>query len=157
MPNWVSNELSITGELQTVRQLFSEVTIKNEDGQDEFDFNAIIPMPAHQPDLTKANPFWRGDVGSEEREKFGSNNEIDWAYENWGTKWGACDSWLTPPWNTKDSANATGSISFNTAWGGVPNLMSSLSKKFPSLTFEYEYTDDEGEGESYVFKKGKSV
>lgn len=153
MPNWVSNALTITGELQTVKELFQKVTTKNDDGEDEFDFNAIIPMPAHQPDLTKANPFWRGDVGSEEREKFGSNNGIDWAYENWGTKWGACESWLTPPSGTNNSANATGSILFSTAWVGVPDLIYNLSKRYPSLTFEYEYTDDEGDGESYVFKK----
>lgn len=157
MPNWVSNELTITGELQTVKELFQKVTTKNEDGEEEFDFNSVVPMPTHQPDLTQPHPFWRGDVGSEERDRFGSNNEIDWAYEHWGTKWGACNSWLQPPWNTKDTTNAQGSISFNTAWSGVPDLICSLSKQYPLLTFDYDYTDDDGEGESYLFKSGKEL
>lgn len=50
--------------------------------------NFLVPMPKHQPDLSKPNPFFReGSLGSEEMKIYGRNNWYDWSIDNWGTKW----------------------------------------------------------------------
>ncbi len=55
----------------------------------------------------------------------------EWSRKHWGTKWNACHSEQT------DNA-----ITFETAWNGVTALMVALSKKFPNVSFEYSYADE---------------
>ena len=51
--------------------------------------NTLYPMPKHQPDLNKPNPFYaKGSLGKEQEDMYGRNNTwYDWSINNWGTKW----------------------------------------------------------------------
>lgn len=134
MPNWCSNTLVVRGSKEELDRMYNKVMVKG-----EFDFNAIIPMPEHQPDPKKPNAFFAdGNLGQEERKKFGSNNWYDWSNDNWGTKWNASDSYGTRPYAEGKPAE----ISFNTAWSPVPDLIDTLSTQFPTLTFEYSYSEE---------------
>lgn len=52
---------------------------------------------------------------------------------NWGTKWNAYESYI----------DGDGAIYFQTAWSGVPDLIAQLAAKFPSLTIEYDFADED--------------
>lgn len=83
MPDWVRNRLICN--VKTAKKLLS---IKN--GKLVVDFNNLIKMPEHQPDLDKPNPFLaKGDLSSEDIKKYNDRNWYEWSYENWGCKWNA--------------------------------------------------------------------
>lgn len=68
-----------------------------------------------------------------ELEKIGCPTWYEWGIKNWGTKWNAYDQEEISP----------NKIKFETAWNGVVALMTELSKRFPDVTFTYEYADED--------------
>ena len=128
MPNWCSNVL------RGPKELLETFLSKDDNGEAYLDFNKIIPMPEHQPDLTKPNPFWRKDLGSKESKQLpGDMNWYSWAPRHWGTKWNACDSHI---------ALDDGSISFNTAWSPPEPIFNYLMEKYPEHNWSLEYEED---------------
>ena len=69
--------------------------------------------------------------------EFGAKDWYDWSIKNWGTKWNAYSSIL----EVKDEYSVE--LSFQTAWSGVPDIISKLTEMFPTFTFEYEYADED--------------
>jgi len=65
-------------------------------------------------------------------DEVGARDWYSWACKNWGTKWNAYEV---------DAADAC--ITFDTAWSGVPDLITELSLKFPDVTFGYAYADED--------------
>ena len=65
--------------------------------------------------------------------KYSAPTWYEWAIENWGTKWSAYDTEITED-NT---------IEFNTAWSNAFPIISELAYKFPNITFEYRWADEE--------------
>ena len=63
---------------------------------------------------------------------YGYANWYNWRLANWGTKWNAYESYI----------DGDGAICFQTAWSGVPDLIAQLAAKFPSLTIEYDFADE---------------
>ena len=61
----------------------------------------------------------------------------EWRCKNWGTKWNAYDSYYDMLSETQVL------IYFQTAWSGVPKLIELLVQKFPTLQFEYKYSDED--------------
>ena len=130
MPNWCENQLVVRGEPDEVRKMVEFV--KGENG--DFDFNTIIPYPAH---------FKEQDAKVEKMRAEGVNwNDIpsdgynsggyDWCCENWGTKWNA---------NVLDVDVYGGVASYfiDTAWSPPLPVIHELSKKFPTLYFEITF------------------
>jgi hypothetical protein len=68
---------------------------------------------------------------------YGYLNWYDWSLANWGTKWNAYESCMNEP--TEKSVT----IYFQTAWSGVPMLVSMLVEKFPNLGFQYKFADED--------------
>lgn len=69
----------------------------------------------------------------ENAQKYGCRTWYKWAICNWETKWNAMNSVRITP-------NA---VSFETAWSGVPNLMSKVSERFPGMPLVYAYADED--------------
>jgi hypothetical protein len=158
MPNWVNNELTIRGPKAELDKLLAQVLVPqyNEYTKSDelvLDFNTIIPMPAHQPDLDKPNPFWGEghNIGPDERENFGDNTWYYWAPDNWGTKWNAGDTYVSQPRDEGDSAF----ISFNTAWGPPDPIFEALSIQYPALEFEILWMEEQGFGALYKMVNGE--
>lgn len=105
MPNHVTNKIEFHGEQENIKKVLE--LIKGED--DYIDFEKIIPMPDN---------IFRGDLGREERELYGTNNWYDWSIENWGTKWNAYDCYL-------EDDNI---IIFNTAWSAPIPVLDALAE-----------------------------
>lgn len=63
----------------------------------------------------------------------GSKTWYEWCCRNWGTKWNS----LEPRYADYNI------IIFETAWSGVPVLIAKLAEKFPDITFDYDYADED--------------
>jgi len=78
-------------------------------------------------------------------DNYGYDNWYDWAYKNWGTKWGCYDGEYDD-----------GIYSFTTAWNSVSELIiNKLSKDIPS--FEYFYEEEQGWGAEIDMVDGEVV
>ena len=79
-------------------------------------------------------------------EKYGKDNWYDWAYENWGTKWGCYD-------NECDD----GMYRFTSAWGPIDAsiILEFLVKDIP--TFSYSYEEEQGWGAEFEFEDGEET
>jgi hypothetical protein len=158
MPNWIRNNVTFSG--NGVAKMREE--IKGE-GEDQFiDFNKIAPIPTElegtrsplliitqeeydeqerriaTDDLTKQEREWgvsRGltrELADEYQQKFGATDWYNWQIENWGTKW-----------NASESINFGDGIEFNTAWSTPFNLIIALSKKYPEVSINVRYADED--------------
>lgn len=116
MPNYCDNSLTIYANNETIEKIRSLVHSE----ENEFDFNNIIPMPAH---------IYDGVLGSEERELYGMNNWYDWSNQYWGTKW-----------NSVDACFGDNNFYFQTAWSPASPVVAELARLFPDaeLWFQYE-------------------
>ena len=121
MPNHVTNVIEFYCDPEKVAEIKKFMT--NEADDRKFDFNKLIPMPEH---------IFRGDLGPDERKKYGADNWYDWSVEHWGTKWNAYEVW----WG--DDV-----VEFNTAWSSVPKIVRALSKRFPDVKMDYQLADED--------------
>lgn len=71
---------------------------------------------------------------------YGAKNWYEWRINNWGTKWNA--------YNISKIGENT--VQFDTAWNGVPELIMFLAEKFPDVTMDYIYAD-----ENYGYNVGR--
>lgn len=129
MPNHVTNILSVSGDREKVREMFEAIK-SDEIGLGSIDFNKVIPMPEH---------IFSGNLGMAEREKYGKDNWYDWSISNWGTKWNSYgyDGAYTP--QDFDGEH----IEFQTAWSRPENVIAALAAKYPDLSFEHKWADED--------------
>ncbi len=126
MPNHVQTLVNLQGETKELIKLNKYVSNPaHEDiNQRPFDFEKIIPMPAH---------IYRGNIGPKEEEKYGAENcWYKWSIKNWGTKW-----------NCYEVNVDVGYFSFWTAWSFPEPILRKLSKKFPKIKFFIQYADED--------------
>lgn len=121
MPNYCYGRLRIQ---TSILERFQDFLCFIKSDESEFDFNRVIPMPDY---------IYRGNLGSEEREKYGANNWYDWSCINWGTKWNAVDVRIDGD-----------SVYFWTAWSPCSPVILALSKAFPDVALTYYYLDEGG-------------
>lgn len=129
MPNYIKNKLIIKGtdeQIKKVKDFLKPKEPTQGENQEEsiaLDFNSITPMPKW---------VYQGDLGLKETQKYGEENcWYEWSIKNWGTKWNA--------FGTSEQGNI---IEFETAWNGVPKLISKLGIIFPDIEFEYLFADE---------------
>lgn len=156
MPNWVHNNLSITGpesdvqavktrlaapyerlyskmtkegpvtEMVTVEQDFSFWNIVHPEGEDRVKYEESQGAPG-------AAPFW-----------------YDWNCNNWGTKWDT-DAELT-----EHAADHLQYV-FDTAWSPPLDALMTLGKNFPNVHVELDWEEEQGFGGTYTFTEGVLV
>ena len=61
-------------------------------------------------------------------EKYGTYQPIDWQYNNWGTKWGDCETKLIDDVINKDGRELH--FTFDSAWGEPFRLLNDIAIKF---------------------------
>lgn len=135
MPNWVKNNVSVTGDKVAVN-LFADRHFKNgEEGDSgkQFNFETIVPMP---------EAVFRGPIGAEEQKKYGDLNWYDWSIQNWGTKWNAHDTAIDGITEFSDST-AEFRFTFYTAWSCPEQIYSEIAKIYPNLEFDVEFADED--------------
>ena len=160
MPNWVKNIVRFNCDEEQMNRIKNAITDEKED----IDFNKIVPMPGSL-NLTsgsitdKALDCYRnGDVNSYQlmekykigHETFDAYYELgkiydfnireygfptwyEWCTSNWGTKWNASETY----WYSDDI------VTFETAWSCPIQVFEKLSERFPDISFEVAFADDD--------------
>lgn len=138
MPNWCYNTLQLESG-KSVEDLIKPYLVYGEDGELEFDFDKVIPIPE---DLKITASFGTQDKELQEkyetnRFKHGFENWYDFCVQKWGTKWrGGCGQ-----------LNEDGSsISFDTAWSPPIPVIEEIAKKLPDDDMLILNYIEEGEG-----------
>jgi hypothetical protein len=72
-----------------------------------------------------------GRICYENEVNYGYKNWYNWTIDNWGTKWGASETYIDG-----------GEISFETAWSTPFPLIKKLSEMFPDLTLKIRFADE---------------
>ena len=140
MPNHVENDLTISGNLETINNL-----LERYHGETILDADRIIPYPEN---------FRQADKASEEAMEQARKKQItfeqaylvkdgfnhggyEWCIQHWGTKWGMYE--FTPLVKTSDSVR----VGFQSAWEPPLPLIEKMSEDFPELIFRLTYFDDD--------------
>ena len=108
MPNWCSNNITISGPVETIKTLWDEAN--SEDGGL---LNAMVPMPKELKDTTSPSDLDE-EAQAEMIKKFGASDWYSWCVNNWGTKWDISTEGL----EFTDNEDGTASIDgwFDSAW-----------------------------------------
>jgi hypothetical protein len=141
MPNWVSTTLTVKGS-QTEVQRFVEGV------KDSKILESYVPCPE------ELHATVAGSVGEDKAEehrrqqesniaKYGHKDWYDWSYENWGTKWGDCDTDIQP-FYVNNSGSWEVVIRYMTAWGPADAGFLKVSAMFPTLLFTFDYDEEAG-------------
>lgn len=92
----------------------------------------MVRMEKEQPQLF-ANAVAEGKKRLHNIAEYGVPDWYSWRIANWGTKW-----------NTYESREIDeNTIEFQTAWNGIPDAVKLLAEKFPEVTIEYKYADED--------------
>ncbi|MDE2761585.1 MAG: hypothetical protein OXK74_02205 [Gemmatimonadota bacterium] len=147
MPNWVTNNVSIFHEDQSViDEMFDMLTRTPENGEENDDdrrvtFTKLVPMPPvlegaidsrHRKVLTiiytddegrhRERPATEKEVA--EMEKVGHTNWYDWREAHWGVKWDASHS-------TATKGDRSISLRFDTPWGPPEPIIDAIRERWP--------------------------
>ncbi len=155
MPNWCSNELSISGEkavlvrfLEGLKALPASYAEEKPITEPCYTLNSYVPVPAeiqakpYSPNFSASIPSLQQECG------------YNWQSEHWGTKWDCfADSdfefEMKRIWSEL-GAQPEGIVSvtlmFETAWSPIDAWVKKVGMQFPKLTFELHYM---GEGASF--------
>lgn len=151
MPNWVSNTITVIGETpQDIAEFqkamskpiprMSDNGVPTETEPTEFSFWNI---KAPEPEIWEE--YFTVSSGGGKT----PNNWYDWNNRNWGTKWDAGSVY------TEANDNEM-SISFETAWSPVEQIVDILSLQFRHLSFHYSYEEENGWGGEATYEAGES-
>ena len=124
MPNWVMNDLKITGSETELERFIAECFTIEAEGP-RLDFDKLIPMP----DAIRSNT---DDGGTEVDNSFRFPDWYMWKCEHWGTKWNACYTQLTITGNGSKLIK----LHFHTAWAPPWPIYEELAERFLLLTIE---------------------
>ena len=127
MPNWCDNNLRVAGDAEALKRFVVDVT--NEDESIEIMKN-LLPFP------TKLEGK---DILDKDGNVFGrafTDDGYNWCLENWGTKWGDCETEITV--NDPDYLV----IRFQSAWSPALEGLARISTMFPTLTFQTDWVEE---------------
>lgn len=89
------------------------------------------------------------------------NDWYNWNVRNWGTKWDVAVrddeafAEVQIAFNKSDGDKSVVSYHFNTAWGPAVEAIATLSEQYPTLTFDYDYEEEQGWGGELTIKAGQ--
>lgn len=167
MPNWVSNSLSVTGEISAVRAFHDKATKPHPVGADE---HGVVEYSA-EPEFS----FWNfvappmsavesgeyfGTHGWSEGKEVGhtANNWYEWNNSNWNTKWDACEVWSEGVEEYETIPNLGGvSYGFETAWSIPYPVLVAMTEQHPDLHFSMECMEEQGWGAEYEGDAGEVI
>lgn len=136
MPNHVINEMIFRG---VDRAQQDAVLAAACDPEGKVDFAILVPMPLN---------MWMGNVGNDHKTAF-KQTSLDWAPQNWGTKWNAYSH--QPTERTADTIT----LRFETAWSPPYPWLAAIFNKL-GLSFEHNWLDEgASRGRSGIFTISK--
>jgi hypothetical protein len=163
MPNWVYNNVSVSGTKETIEAFYEKATATHPETFDketgkviytenpEFSFWNFVSPPK---EAVESGEYF-GTHGFSDGESQGDTpvNWYNWNNENWNTKWDACDTHSETTINKDGSADI--SISYSTAWSIPEPVMEAMVKQHPELTFSFSCEEEQGWGAEYSGTDGE--
>jgi predicted RNA-binding protein len=118
MPNWCSNEISVSGSQEVIAEILAIVE-KNPEG---FIMNDFVPMPKELEgtNAPQDKPNW-----------------YDWNISNWGTKWDICDGRMSV-----HPSKAGFSLGYETAWSPNCEFWTKFSELYPTVSIRHYYVEE---------------
>ena len=130
MPNHCYNKVTISvgdADGQNLKVLVD--SLKSEENQTDFDFNAILPMPPELEDVDWSEAEEMNDIiRARYKKEHGSDNWYDWRVNNWGTKWNSYNCEIVE--HEDDYVVYT----FDTAWGPPTGVIEALREQCPDFS-----------------------
>jgi len=149
MPNWCFHNLKLKGDKEDIlafkKLLTSKIDRYGEKRLNVLDTNNIIPYPKKFLDLdinpkTRVNRIIGRKCQSVEGKDGFNSGGYDWCLQNWGTKWGICQAYISNE-NLNDKKSEI-SYCFETAWSPGEQVILKMSELFPTLTFYWECEEE---------------
>lgn len=133
MPNWCQNEVEITGDEATIKQV---ADIINANEEQLFQMNDFVPMPQHLDGTTSPDGSDNFQEALNGNRSIDYTNWYDWRLANWGTKWDLDE-------NTQhDISDGRISLGFDTAWSPNDEFWVMFSQRYPSLVIKHNYLEE---------------
>ena len=130
MPNHCYNKVTISvgdADGQNLKVLVD--SLKSEENQTDFDFNAILPMPPELEDVDWSEAEEMNDIiRARYKKEHGSDNWYDWRVNNWGTKWNSYSCELV------EQEDDYVVYTFDTAWGPPTGVIEALREQCPDFS-----------------------
>jgi hypothetical protein len=142
MPNWVSTTLSVKGSKEEVQRFLDGIT-------ENQILKSYVPCPSELTDTVSgfyAEEEKMAELRKKQEEnlaKYGYTDWYEWSYQEWGTKWGDCDTHFEPLTELADGSVEVQGY-FQTAWGPADTGFRKVSALFPTLTFLFDYDEEAG-------------
>lgn len=160
MPNWVDNELTISGDAETIAELRKQLSQPYDTIYEKFDretgqmvstpttvtgefllWNIVRPLDLEAYRAKPAKSELAADLGFEafvQDFNKGVAEGMDWwnwNIRNWGTKWEITEV------NTNHT-ETTLSYYFQSAWSPIEAALNNLAKQYPTLSFTYRFIEE---------------
>jgi len=126
MPNWCDNNLTITGDAESLQKFLAAIT--NADESITILKN-LVPFPTELEGK---------DILDKEGNVFGkafTDDGYSWCLRNWGTKWGDCETQITVNGDYLV-------IRYETAWSPALEGLEQVSLLFPTLAFQTDWVEE---------------
>lgn len=142
MPNWCSTTMTVKGDPQELKQFLDGIA-KTDEGIYKI-LDTYYPCPQELKDTvagfggTEEQQLERGLQQAENVANHGFTDWYSWCNENWGTKWGDCNTELTC-YTEKDAI-----FQLESAWSPITTGLEEVSKQFPNLYFILEHDEEAG-------------
>lgn len=161
MPNWVSTQLEVMGNHDTIMRFRNGIDLN------KGILDSYIPCPQELKDTVSG--FYSDEEKQRELDsqyeknlaKYGYRNWYDWQYDIWGVKWGDEDTYIDEDITIVTQGESSYSIlkvSFQTPWGFADKGFLALSLMFPELVFEFRVEEEAGFFAGYiVIREGQFI
>jgi hypothetical protein len=159
MPNWVYNNLSITGTKADIDAFVAKATTPHttryepflsdepsEQLREDFSFWNFIRPDEDKLDLYFETNGSHKDPETGEMIRTGDNeyNWYNWNIRNWGCKWDARETELEVDELSDGRANLR--IKFDTAWDKPDPVFYAMVEQHPELEFDFHWEEEQGWG-----------
>lgn len=142
MPNWCSTHMKVVGDDHEIKKFLDGIA--KDDAGNYSILKTYYPCPEKLYDTIHG--FFRDEdhqaslvvVHAENIANYGYADWYDWCVDNWGTKWGDCETELL--------FYSVGEAVFtlDSAWSPITKGMEEISKKFPNLYFAFDHIEEAG-------------
>ena len=158
MPNYCTNNLTVTGDAKEIKRFHEAITAGELQAHEHFRIlDNLFPTPKELKDTTKGyygegteKQIKQEEMNKANIKKFGSPDWYEWNCKNYGSKWSEFDGVFGQV--SDNEINAT----FMSAWSPIGEGIRNVSKQFPTLDFVLSY--DEGGMAfcgGYAFRNGE--
>ena len=135
MPNWCSNEVTIEGDADQLKEFGCVAGLLKEDGteKDDPEFNFSDIYPCDQTNVIQAEAeFQESNPGPNQI----SNELFNWNRSHWGTKWDVGEEVFVEEVSKKRIR-----VSFDTAWSPPEGVLQHIVGRWPKLTVHVRYEE----------------